>query len=106
MSEKYLDCAFITWSDSHMQAFIYVRSRFDHSNDVYEGKTLSGIAQMQSIFNAAARLIGCIPKFAHIIICAASCGRKLHRLQMHKCLCVIALRAVGPTPSHLASSES
>ena len=62
-----------------MHAFIC--TRVDYGNAVYAGLTLSRISQLQSVLNAAARLIGGIPKFAHI-----SCfiREELHWLPMQK----------------------
>ena len=63
------------------KAATFICTRVDYGNAVYAGLTLSRISQLQSVLNAAARLIGGIPKFAHI-----SCfiREELHWLPMQK----------------------
>src|SRR6218665_2071565 len=62
-----------------MHAFIC--SRVDYCSAIYSGVALAHVDQLQSVLNAAARLIGGIPKFGHI---SEFIRAELHWLPMHR----------------------
>src|SRR6218665_3094972 len=62
-----------------MHAFIC--SRVDYCSAIYAGVALAHVDQLQSVLNAAARLIGGIPKFGHI---SEFLSAELHWLPMHR----------------------
>src|SRR6218665_3304926 len=62
-----------------MHAFIC--SRVNYSSAIYAGVALAHVDQLQSVLNAAARLIGGIPKFGHI---SEFIRAELHWLPMHR----------------------
>src|SRR6218665_2437256 len=61
--------------------FAFICSRVDYCSAIYAGVELAHVDQLQSVLNAAARLIGGIPKFGHI---SEFIRAELHWLPMHR----------------------
>src|SRR6218665_2451191 len=59
----------------------FICSRVDYCSAIYAGVALAHVDQLQSVLNAAARLIGGIPKFGHI---SEFIRAELHWLPMHR----------------------